>query len=216
MAAHAPEGARLANAFNDGPWLVWISAPRIRHYLDPRNNLGAPLLARYVNEVLPDPQRFEAEARREGITLALIRTRDPRLQRLGRYLTDAPGWRLIYWDGHHALYTRSAPDSELSQRFGYRVLHARFDLTYLDGRGPHDGEFERDLAQLDGQSAALATAIRAYRLLRTGDPGSAARAAMAFQASLPELPDAPELLGYWAESLQRAGLGAEGQPGREP
>ena len=204
MAAYAPAGARVANAFNDGPWLAWITAPRIRHYLDPRNNLGAPLLAHYVNDVLANPERFEAEAREHDITLVLIRALDPQSRRLGAYLAVASGWRLIYWDGYHALHARVSPENQqLLARFGYRVLRPRFDLAYLDEPGLDASALDHDLGQLDRQARPLASAVRAYRWLRRGAPGDAVQAANSFEAAIPQLPQAPELLGYWAQSLQR-------------
>src|SRR5262249_30661182 len=102
LAAHAPAGARLFNAFDDGPWLLWLTAPRIQHYVDPRNHLGAGFLQQYARDLLPDPERFEAEAARSNISLALVRARDPQMQALARHLADAPEWPLVYWNGEHA------------------------------------------------------------------------------------------------------------------
>jgi hypothetical protein len=160
IAAHAPAGSRLFNAFNDGSWLLWLTAPRVQHYIDPRNNLGADFLARYVHEVLPDPQRFEQEARAHAISLVLVRGKDPKMQALARHLRDASDYRLVYWDGYHALYARVLPrNAALIDRFGYRVLRADFDLEYLKAPGVATADLQRDLRELRSQSPALATAL---------------------------------------------------------
>jgi hypothetical protein len=167
--AHAPAGARLANLFNDGPWLVFISAPRVRHYLDPRNNLGAALLDRYVNEVLPDPGQFEAEAARLGITLALVREDDARCAALAGYLANAPDWALVYWDGRHALHARrSTSNRGLIERFSYHAVQPSLELSYLDRVAPDDPALARDLVLLDAQAPDLSAALRAYQLQRAG------------------------------------------------
>ena len=198
IAAHARAGSRLANVFNDGPWLLWFSAPRVRHYLDPRNNLGAPVLAHYIDEVLADPTSFEAEAKRLNISLALMRARDPRSASLASYLTNAPNWPLIYWDGYHALHARADREQTLIEHFAYRKVRPQFDLSYLDGR-MNDPALERDLKRLEQETPPVAQAIRAYQALVAGD---AIRAAAGFEAALPELPESRELLTYWARSLR--------------
>jgi hypothetical protein len=214
IAAHAPAGARLANMFNDGPWLLFWSAPRFRHYLDPRNNLGAALLARYVNDVLPEPREFEAESKRLHITLALMREGDSRGAMLAAYLTTAHEWPLVYWDGSHALHAhRVTQNRALIEHFAYRVLRPSFELSYLDGVRADDAALAQDLAELARQSPALASVLRSYRLLRLGDPASALQAAKLLESALPELPDSPVLLGYWNEALQRASTGrTDSQP----
>jgi hypothetical protein len=207
VSAHAPAGARLANLFDDGPWLVFLSAPRVLHYLDPRNNLGAARLERYVREVLSDPQHFEAEVARLGITLALVRDDDPHAASVAAYLAGAPDWPLVYWDGRHALHARTVETNHsLIAHFGYRIIRPTFDLGYLAGRSADDPALARDLALLDRQSAPLGSALRAYSLLQRGDRASAQQAAQLFESALEQLPASPALLGYWAESLQKAGL----------
>ena len=204
IAGHAAAGSRIANTFNDGPWLVWLCAPRVRHYLDPRNNLGADLLARYVHEIQPDPARFRAEADRLHIGLALMRARDPHSKPLAAQLAAASDWPLVYWDGHHALHARDQPENQpLIQDFGYRILKPSLDLAYLD-RAADDPQLELELKRLEQQSIPLATVLRAYRLLRTGDPRLALRAAQAFASAIPDLPESPELFGYLEQSLRSA------------
>jgi hypothetical protein len=201
IAEHAPSGARVANTFNDGPWLAWLSAPRVQHYLDPRNNLGAGVLDRYVHEILPDPARFRGEVQVRGISLVLLRTRDPRLQPLAAALSGAQEWPLLYWDGFHALHARElAQNRALIDRFAYRILLPRFELSYLD-RAAADPQLERELSRLERDSSATATALRAYLALRRGDAAGAARS---FESAAGDLPQAPELLRYWTESVRRA------------
>lgn len=164
LTAHAPPDSRVANAFDDGPWLLYWSAPRVRLYLDPRNNLGARWLQRYVDSVLASDADFEAEARWLGITLALVRQSDPHWDAVGEALENAPGWTLVYWDGDHAAYARDLPTNRgLIERFGYRVLKPSVDLSYLDRYQPDDARLARDLRELASQAPMAAEAIAAYR-----------------------------------------------------
>ncbi|HEY2732609.1 MAG TPA: hypothetical protein VGI70_01425 [Polyangiales bacterium] len=208
MRDHAPAGSRVANLFNDGPWLVFLSAPRVQHYLDPRNNLGAAWLERYVDEVLADPAKFDAEVSRLAITLALVRFDERRGAVLAQHVAASNQWSLVYWDGTHALYARRVEaDRELIDHFAYRVLQPTLELSYLDSLPANDPRLERDLRELEKQSPAIASALRGYRLLRSGDRASAEEAVHAFERALQELPATEGLLGYWAESLRAAGLG---------
>jgi hypothetical protein len=167
LAAHAPAGSRLANAFDDGPWLLYWSAPRVRHYLDPRNNLGASWLERYVSEVLSSSVAFEAEVRRLDISLALVRQSDPHWNEAARALANARDWKLVYWDVDHSAYARDVPlNRDLIERFGYRVLKPRIDLSYLDGYQPDQPELARDLRELASQSPLAAQTIEAYCVAR--------------------------------------------------
>jgi hypothetical protein len=166
IAAHAPAGARLANGFDDGPWLLWLSAPRVRHYLDPRNNLGADVLARYVREVLPNPRAFQAESDRLGISLALLRTGSTS-SALAEFLAQAPAWRVVYWDGHHALYARDVAENRaLLAHYAFHVLRPTLQLEYLTALDPSDPRLAHDLQLLEAQSPPLSAALRGY--LRPG------------------------------------------------
>ena len=107
---HAPPGARLFNAYNSGPYLLWLAAPAgVRLYIDPRNNLGALALRRYAGVTVRRPRRFANEARRLGVTLAEVDRGAPRMLPLARYLARAPGWRRVYRRGQRALYAREVP-----------------------------------------------------------------------------------------------------------
>lgn len=164
LAAHAAASARIANTFDDGPWLDWITAPRLQHYLDPRNNLGARRLEDYMTRVLPDPEAFVAEAARLDIGIVLVRFDDPYGLPLRYWLATQSAWRLVYWDGHHAVYAK-ADDSNraLIQRFGYEHVRATFDLSYLHAPVP-DAELQR----LRATGPELADLLQGYQLQRAG------------------------------------------------
>jgi hypothetical protein len=102
-------GSRVVAPFDAGPWLLWEAHGRFTLYLDPRNNLGAAHLRRFLREILPEPAAFEAEARRLGVTHVLVDTRDPGMATLGRHLAAAaaPGWREVFADQRYALYARA-------------------------------------------------------------------------------------------------------------
>ena len=107
LAAHAADGAKLFNAFNDGPWLLWMTAPRIQHYVDPRNHLGAEFLRQYQVETCCRIRRASsARSARTGARVVLVRDRDPRMQALARHLAQSRDWPLVYWNGEHAIHAR--------------------------------------------------------------------------------------------------------------
>ena len=108
LARTAPAGARLFNSFDSGPWLLWLATPRVKLYIDPRNNQGAPALQRYVRQVLPSPGRFEQEVADHGITLAEV-DGGPRMATLATHLRRSTRWKRIYHDGQHTLYALDVP-----------------------------------------------------------------------------------------------------------
>ena len=115
----APPGAKLFNDFDSGQWLLWLAAPRVRLYIDPRNNLGAAALRRYVDEVLPHPSTFEQEVRRLDITLAEVDTAAPRFEALAAHLSRTTAWRRVFSDGRRVVYAREVPaNAALIRRFG--------------------------------------------------------------------------------------------------
>ncbi|MEY4577900.1 MAG: hypothetical protein RL701_2603 [Pseudomonadota bacterium] len=198
LAAHAPDGTRLANSFDDGPWLTWITAPRLRHYLDPRNNLGAEHLARYVSQVLPSAAEFARETQALDIGAALLRLQDPASWALNRQLMTAPDWQLVYWDGHHAAYARvSAQNQPLLRSFGYVSVRATFDLSYLNDRraAVPDSELQR----LRGNAPAVADLLQAYQLLQRGSQADVATAKTLLESAFPQLSYSAEFLRYWSE-----------------
>ncbi len=122
IAREAPSGSRLFNPFNTGPWLLWGITPRTQIFIDPRNNLGAEALRRYVEELLPDGRRFEMEARRLRIGLALMDLSDGRMTALNQHLRGSSAWRLVFWEGRYALYARASEANRgLIKQHGYRI-----------------------------------------------------------------------------------------------
>ena len=114
FARNAPAGSRLFNPFNAGPWLLWRAVcsrrctdGRLRIYIDPRNNLGADALERYL-EVRADPARFEQEARSLAINLVLVDLSDGRDRALGAHLDRDPTWRRELGGRRYAIYARGA------------------------------------------------------------------------------------------------------------
>ena len=198
---HAPRGSRVANAFNDGPWLLWFGHGAFQHYLDPRNNLGARVLERYVHEVIADASAFEREAERLRIDLVLVPQRDPAWSALLAHLSGAARWRLSYWDGRYALFARDAPQLRaFLERHAYRAIAPTLDLRYLARRATSAPDLEADLTRLASQSRVHATVIRAYLQLREagGRGPRAVQAAQAIEAAWPQLDDTAGL----AQALQ--------------
>jgi hypothetical protein len=107
--AGEPAGARVVAPFDTGPWLLWEGRGRYTLYLDPRNNLGAAHLARFLREILPAPAAFEDEAGRLGVTHVLVDRRDPRMGTLAAHLDGrgTAGWRQVFADTRYAVYARA-------------------------------------------------------------------------------------------------------------
>jgi hypothetical protein len=209
LAAHAPDGAKFFNAFNDGPWLLWMTAPRIQHYVDPRNHLGASFLREYQDDVLPHPDRFEREVARTGASFVLVRDRDPRMQTLARYLAQSSDWPLVYWNGEHAVHARRvAANRTLIDAFAYRVLRPTFDPGYLAETGRlkvSQSELAGELSRLRGESATAAAALEAALIVTIGGSelsrAQAQSAAAALQAALAELPSTDELVRAFEQAV---------------
>ena len=92
--------------FDVGPWLLYVGEGRFTVYVDPRNTKGAEHLRQFVEEILPNPERFEQEARGYGVTHVVVDTASPRMQRLGEHLAHTPAWRLVYQDSRHKVYAQ--------------------------------------------------------------------------------------------------------------
>lgn len=215
----ASRGTRLFNPFNAGPWLLWHVGPNIRLYIDPRNNLGAKALQRYVSQILPDPAAFEREAERLRITLALVDLADGRMAVLNTHLDRSEAWSLIFFDGQFALFSRNHPSMrDLNQRFSYHQLRSRLEFEYLlDSSRQHLRRIaDSDLAQLRQQGPDVAGALEAYRLLcddgvpppflgGSPSPHAAKKATRLLERVLPQLPPSPSFMAYLATAMARQG-----------
>lgn len=188
-------GSRLFNPYNGGPWLLWIAGPRIQLYIDPRNNLGAELLQHYVQQVLPDPLRFDREVERLHIDLCLVDLSDRRYERLAYHLMRGQSrWQMLYLDGHFALYSRNRT------RHAYHVLRGVLDFDHLSGVS--NAQLRPDLDRLARQAPALARALHGHRLLARDEP---ARARALLEQSLPQLPPSAALMADLALAMARTG-----------
>jgi hypothetical protein len=217
--------SRLVNPVNAAPWLLFAGEGRFQIYLDLRNNLGAAALRRYLDEILPRVDRFEAEVARLDVDLALVHLPDPASRPLAVHLGASPAWALVFLDGHHALYARRGARQEaLIARASYRLLRVQPGLEYLldfpaDGVGAGLREPERladEEARLRSQGPALADVLAAYRLLSVGgrppplvSPGAptdaARRAAALLEPALPRLPRTGPFMSYLATAWARLG-----------
>ena len=171
VARFAPDGARVFNSYNDGPWLLWMAAPRVRHYIDPRNNVGAAFVADYWRRLV-EPAHFDAEAAAQKVTLAMFDLDDALFQPLIVHLDLSPDWTPVYLDAQRVVYARPVAENEaLIKQFGYAILRARtarHDLAALSPANRNDlGE---DLRRLGGSAPELgATISGCLPLLRPGE-----------------------------------------------
>lgn len=229
LARAAPEGSRLFNPYNAGPWLLW-EAPRVRLYIDPRNNLGARALERFSNDVRLQPARFDEEVRRLEINLAMLDLSNVLTWPLNLHLDRSHAWRPVYLDGRYAVYARKGErNRELLGEHAFHLVRARLGFEHLLQRRPsepdHTGEGREarllavDLRQLERQGPALVTVLEAYRLLTGGQdrpppaifPVGAKEASRTRRASelldraLPRLPPSAVRMTYLATALARLG-----------
>jgi hypothetical protein len=210
----APAESRLFNPYNAGPWLLWKATPRVKLYIDPRNNLGARALAHYVDDVLPKPGIFFGEATRLGIGLAMIDTADGRMATLHAALRKHEGWKLGYFDGTYAIY--AAPLRRNRQWIADNVLlglRAQLDLEYLL-KWPQQRRREVT-SQLKDTAPELAKVMAAYQLLANDAPppllpqridrkGTEMAEALLLEA-MPTLPPSAALFDYLATAARRLG-----------
>lgn len=214
---NVPAGTRLFNPYNAGPWLQWYGGGKVPLYIDPRNNLGAAALRRYL-AVLKDERQFEREVQRLRIDLALVDLADGAMSRLAGHLQQSTRWRLIYLDGYFALYlAEGRPRVAALAPLRYNVLRGQLDLDYLRDL-PAGGVLAAERERLSREGPALAAAIAGYRLLLPGgappsltaaggawDRGATTRAAAQLERALPQLPPSAALMSYLATAWARLG-----------
>jgi hypothetical protein len=179
---------------------MW-EAPQVRLYIHTHFSFGGDFFARYFNEVLPEPRRFDEEVSRTGIDLALVEQKgDTYLIR--DHLDQDAAWQPIYLDAYFAIFARKVPhNAELLATTGYKVLRPRLAFEYLDDAPP--ALLESELVRLEREGPPLARAIRGYLSLKSGD---AARAQALLESARSELPPSGVMHAYLATAYMRLGL----------
>ncbi len=195
ITSNAPLGSRVFNAFDEGPWLMWFGRPDISHYIDPRNQLGAPHLMRYTT-LLDQPSEFDKTAENLSVNLALIPHNVTVTNKLLRHLGAARDWRLVFWDGGYSLFAHVTQNNgTLIKQNAYQALRPTLDLRYLDANTLNSDALRQDLARLSQQSQLLANIVRAYAVLRSAEAPSVQteKATAAIEKAWPLLPETYEL-----------------------
>ncbi|MFH1130782.1 MAG: hypothetical protein V1754_05565 [Pseudomonadota bacterium] len=214
LAEQAPLETRLFNPYNAGPWLLWEVTPRVQIFIDPRNNLGAKSLYRYLKELLPKPDQFEQEVERSNISMAMTDLSDGRMSVLNRHLDDSRKWDLVYLDGTYAIFAHvEEKNAELRRKYTYQIVKAQLDLEYL--LDAPSKQLQIELRRVKQQGPNLASAIHGYRLLadfaippalpRFVDKETTTRAKELLSGALPKLPPSPALMTYLATAFARLG-----------
>ena len=217
LAHHAPPGSRLLNPYNAGPYLLWLS-PGTRLFIDPRNNLGAHHVKRYVDHVLLGPGQFEGEVARTGTTLAMVDLTDARYSVIARHLHRfSRSWQLVHMDGCFAVYARKQGGAARQlRRQAYLVVEGTLELEYLLQH--HVVAIRHDLSRVRAASPHFAAAVEGYMLLSasSGPPpllvnpprklrGELERGRTLLSGALPHLPPSPALMTYLATASARLG-----------
>lgn len=200
LAAHGPAGGRLFPTFSGSPWFLW-EAPQVRVYIHTHFSFDGAFFARYFEQVLPHPRRFDDEVRRCDIDLALVEQKgDTHLIR--DHLDASSDWTPVYMDAFFALFARKVPRNQpLIATSGYRVLRPRLAFEYLDDAPPD--ALAAELARLEREGPPLARAIRGYLHLRDGRPD---QALPLLASAVPELPSSGVLSAYLASAYLRMGM----------
>lgn len=145
VAKKTPEGAmtfiernqisgRVFNSYPYGGYIPWRN-PRMPVYIDGRiNQLYPPEFHKHYYELMHTPQAWDAEEQKWGFEVAIL---EYDLIDGGRHfpqhLATNPGWSLVYWDDHSAVYLKRLPRfEELIKRYGYRLARPAFNqFDYL-------------------------------------------------------------------------------------
>jgi hypothetical protein len=199
IAAHAPGGSRLFMPYTGSQWVMWL-APEVGLSIHPHFSFRTEHMLRFFRDILPNPARFEEEVRRFDVNLALVDLVGES-RALHAHLDAAADWQLVYFDGFYALYARKVPRNEGLLAEAFHTLRARLGFDYLTG--PPGAELDR----LTEQGPAVASALRAYLLLRA--PGDAHARGLEARAlltpALAALPSSPALSAYLVEANLLAG-----------
>lgn len=130
---HPPPG-RMWNSFNFGGYFAYALAPRIRVFIDGRNDtVYSEAFFRDATRAATDAGAFYEQAQRWRIGFAVVAWNGPS-DGTFRFLHGAPGWALVYFDDSGAVYVRRTPRAAAYiDQFGYREL--RLDTAYGRARG---------------------------------------------------------------------------------
>src|SRR6185369_6565752 len=107
LARSGASGA-VFGADHQGGYLIWALYPRLKPYIDTRLVLrSADEYSEYL-DLLDNPYRFDAFARREGISHVVLPLAYPdRYLRLIAQLYQSTGWKLVFTNGAEVWFTRS-------------------------------------------------------------------------------------------------------------
>lgn len=180
LRAHPPPG-RMWNAFNYGGYLLYALAPRIKVFIDGRNDTVYP--DRFFAETtaaVRDPRVMRRQLERYHIGFAVIAATGLEEHRyLG--VLDQPNWKLVYMDDLAAVLVRDTPKAHsYIARFGYRVLRPNTAISRAAhiATDPEGAELAREILR---NAHAHPDSIRAQVLLALlararGAPAAFARA----------------------------------------
>ncbi len=107
---NSPAPVRLFNQYDMGSYLIWRLHPRVRVFIDGRNQVyPEAFYARYLasNDA---PQNFAALEREFGLDAVLLYN-EPGAN-IPAFLTARPDWKLVWFDDSSVLFLKDRPDRE--------------------------------------------------------------------------------------------------------
>ena len=179
----------MLNSFNHGGYLIFHEYPRLKVYVDGRNDIAYPLpfLSRALN-VLDNPRLFAEETRRWRIEWLFV-DNSPR-SRSRVHLDRNPEWALVFASEPALIYVRRRGlNAATAERYAYQLLE------------PHDleGSLRRAFStrNIRTEQQALAEALRMVSEDRESYPANAALG-LAYQLSGPEL--SRQMIQQWVKT----------------
>ncbi|MDH3974020.1 MAG: tetratricopeptide repeat protein [Deltaproteobacteria bacterium] len=117
---HPIEG-NMYNTYHLGGFLIWSLYPEKKVFLDGRAEI-------YDHKFVEDftakasPRKWFEAVRKYNINYAVITYSGKGLDIIGEWISESPGWILVYWDHAVRVYVKnSPPNGALIERFGHRV-----------------------------------------------------------------------------------------------
>lgn len=161
----------MFNGYSLGGYLIW-RAPERKVFFDGRyRRLYSSEFYREYSGMMENAAEWQAGEARYGFDHAVIE-----YERLSRrfplHLNENPGWALVYWDNHSAVYLKRVPKFEKIIAAGeYRIAKPNFhDFSYLAGIGRGDMNAALAAVQRDidlnpsNQEPVLAKAMILYEM----------------------------------------------------
>jgi tetratricopeptide (TPR) repeat protein len=164
---------KMFNGYSIGGYIIWRS-PNRKVFFDGRyRRLYSSEFYKEYTSMMEDAAAWKAGEERYGFDHAVIEY-EQLSRRFPLHLNDNPGWALVYWDNHSAVYLKRVPKFErLIAAREYRLVKPNFyDFSYLTNKSTKDqktflADLQRDIdLNPANQEPVLAKALVLYDMGR--------------------------------------------------